>query len=161
MFTWPIYEIKSHKKLWEDNNVLYIITDSNIEYVIDNKNISADTLGKRRILMKDTKLYKLKKVCFTLFDVFHCKSKLFIDSKGKLVKLNKKVRRELVYKKVLNTKIVNTNKVLCTCQDIFKPIEIPFIPIKMPRYLGLLKVYGDYYLYELSDEHKKTTWRLW
>ncbi len=161
MFNWPIYGIGIHKKIWEDNNVLYIITDTNRECIIDNKNIQANTLGKRRIALKGQKLYNLKKVCYTLVDVFSCKSELFIDSEGKLLKLNKNKSRTLIYRKVMKTKIVNVNKLHCICEGIFKPIEISFIPKVMPKYLGLLIVNGDYYVYELSQEWKKDTWRLW
>jgi hypothetical protein len=71
LINWPLYEIRKYKNLWEDNNVLYITTDSNLEYIIDNKNIVGNTLGKRRLGLPSKGLYKLKKICYTLYDVFN------------------------------------------------------------------------------------------
>ena len=161
-FRWPLYEIRAYNKLWEDNGVLYIQTTSNIEYVIDNKNIHGKTLGIRRLRIKadpEVKLYNLKRICYTFYDVLTSKYKLFIDSDGQLVSIKKKHRRTLVYREVLQTEIIGT-KVLCICKGIFKPIEIPFIPNIMPRYLGLLIINKQHYLYELSQEQKADTWRL-
>jgi len=160
--TWPIYEIRKHRKIWEKNNVLYIETEFNIEYVLDNKNLKGNTLGMRRLRLKDIEgitIYNLKKVCFTMYDLLQCKNKYFIDSAGILLNFNKKTRRNLIYKKVIDTDIQD-NYVFAFCEDIFKPIKIPFIPYIMPRYLGLLKIDGDYLLYELSETRKKNTWRL-
>ena len=163
MIEWPIYEIRNHKKLWEDNKVLYIKTDFNIEYVIDNKNLKGDTLGKRRLRLTnidDVKIYKLKEICYTWYEVFNAKSKIFIDSSGILLTLEKKKTRQLIYRRVLNHKIIN-NKMYCKCDGIYRVIEIPFIPKVTPKYLGLLTMYGDHELYELSHQWKKDTWRKW
>lgn len=155
---WPIYAIGNYRSLKEIDNVLRIITDYGAEYVVDNKNLYGDTLGNRRLRVKDEKLYKLKGIYYTAFDVFNSKYKTFIDSNGILFTLNKKVKRDLIYAKVIATR-VHKNKVLCTCEGIGKLIEIPFIPKIMPKYLGLLKIPGDFLLYELSKVKKKDTWR--
>ena len=73
---------------------------------------------------------------------------------GKLFKYTPKNRVPLVYKKILNIQI-GTGILICDCIDIFKPIIIPYIPDIMPRYIGLIKLDGDYLLYELTQELKK------
>jgi hypothetical protein len=160
MIVWPIYEIRKHKKVWEDNKVLYITSEYNIEYILDNRNLSGNTLGIRRMRLVGEKLYPLKKVCFTFYDVLQCKSRLFIDSSGIFVKLEKRYRRDLTYHKVLDYKILPDNTTICKCKDIFTPIKIPFIVKGFPRFLGLLKMGGDFHLYEISNEYKRKTWRL-
>lgn len=155
---WPLYGIGNYKTLEEIDNVLRIVTDYGAEYVIDNKNLYGDTLGTRRLRVKDEKLYKLKGIYYTMFDVFNSKKKMFIDSNGILFKLEKKTKRDLIYVEVEDVRVYK-NKLLCKCKEISKIIEIPFIPKIMPRYLGLLRIPGDYLLYELSRTRKKNTWR--
>lgn len=162
--TWPLYHIRTYREVWREGGILYLLTDWN-RYIVDNTNLSGDTLGKRRIQLKttfleDDKIYPLKDIFYSLGDILKHKhqSKLYIDSKGKLINWKKKHRRDLLYRKVINIE-VHSNTLLCYCENIFKPIVVPYIPVIMPKYLGLVKIHGDYQLYELSCESKKDTWR--
>jgi len=157
---WPLYEIGVHRKIWEEDNIIYIETLFNKTYTIDNKNLYGDTLGKRRIRLNKEDRYKLKKICYTLYEVFNAKGKTFIDSNGIFYTFKKKKRASLVYRQVELITTRADGSLLCKCVGIFRPITVPFLPRHMPKYLGLLVVERDYYLYDLSDSKKKDTWRL-
>lgn len=158
-----MYSIGPYISLEERNKVLYLKNEYGTELIIDNKNLSGDTLGKRRVRLasiEDIKVYPLHHVHFSMYDVFNSKYKLFIDSNGILTSTIGKHRRELVYRKVLKSMIYE-NTMICKCAGIFKPIIIPFIPKITPKYLGLLVVNGDYHLYDLTQERKNDSWRKW
>jgi len=164
---WPLYHIRTYRSIEEKDGIIYL-EDNRGTYIIDNKNLSGDTLGKRRIRLKHSyldegiRIYKLTKIFYYWADVINNThlSKTYIDSKGTLFFYKKSNRRKLIYKKVKDIVITKDSKLLVYCEDIFKPILISFIPVVMPKYLGLLQIYDDYLLYELSSTDKKETWRL-
>lgn len=162
---WPLYHIRVHDKLEVKNNITTILAYGK-HFTVDNKNLKGNTLGKRRIILKDTflydtEIYPLKKVFYTLYDVLRHKhkSRVYIDSNGEIFRYKKNTRCGLLYRKIEKIE-VQGNHLFCYIENIFKPIVVPFIPKHMPKYLGLLVVYGDYILYELSDVKKKNSWRL-
>ena len=157
---WPIYGIGQHLSLKETNKVLYLEIHHDEFLIVDNKNLFGDTLGKRRLRIAPEDIYVLRKIHYSMFDVFNSKYNYFIDSNGIVVNFQKKHRRNLTYRKVNNISVFD-NVLLCKCDGIFKPIEVPFIPKIMPKYLGLLIIDGDYHLYELSQKEKKDSWRKW
>ena len=165
---WPLYKIRGHKELYEENNILYIVTDYN-KYIIDNKNISGKTLGVRRLKLKaflnsledkDTKLYRFTKIFYTFSELLADRKTpyQYIDSNGKLHHFRKKYVAKVIYTKVLENKVTK-NGLLCFCEDFSAPIEVPYIPRYMPVYIGLLKLGKSYHLYDLSLGYKKNTWR--
>ena len=161
----PLYHIRACEAIVTEDNITTIMTPYG-NYILDNKNIKGDTLGERRlrlgpVLQEDQKLYRLKKIFYTISDIILHKDKykVYIDSVGQLFTYTKKNRVNLVYKKIKQIEIQET-RLLCSFADIFKVVEIPFIPEIMPRYLGLLIFHGDYIFYDMSQEKKKDTWRL-
>lgn len=162
---YPLYHIRPYKKLWTEDGITYITTEYR-DYILDNKNIVGNTLGERRLrlgtaLIEDQKIYPLRNIFYTSSEILLHRNnhRLYIDSVGTLFTHTRKKRVNLIYKRVISIH-VEKNILLCECEDIFRPITIPYIPEIMPNYLGLLVVDGDYLLYELSNIEKKTTWRL-
>ena len=156
---WPLYLLGKHSKVWEEEGITYIDTDYG-QSILDNKNITGNSLGIRRLKLSEYKLYRLKVVVHTLSELVSIRSThpVFIDSNGMLFHYSKSVRRSLIYKKVEHI-TVQDSKLLCYCKDIFRPIEVSYIPRIMPRFLGLLVVQGDYLLYSLEATRLKDTWR--
>ena len=157
---WPIYGIGHHLSLKETNKVLYLEIHHDEFLIVDNKNLYGDTLGKRRLRLEPEDRYVLRKIHYSMYDVFNSKYDCFIDSNGIVVQFQKKHRRKLFYRKVVGTKFYDSG-LLCKCEGIFKPIDIPFIPKITPKYLGLLVIDGDYHLYDLSQDKNKDSWRKW
>ena len=162
---WPLYGLRVHSSIQERNNVLYITTEYG-EHILDNKNLSGSTLGMRRLQLKNVlkneyySLYRLTGIYYNITDVIQSKkSKVYIDTAGIIHNFTRKTRRELKYYKVKDIQ-VHDNTLLCYCRGLSAPLFISYIPTVMPLYLGLVKVEGALYVYELSSENKKNTWRL-
>ncbi len=165
MIVFPLFHIRDCLKIITEDKIITIRTLYG-DYILDNKNIRGNTLGIRRLnlsssLQEDQRLYPLRKIFYTFSDIIthKHKHKVYIDSIGTLFKYTKSKRCNLVYKKITNIEVQAT-RILCTCKGLFRPIEVPYIPRVMPRYLGLLCFQGDYILYELSQCAKAETWRL-
>tara|TARA_R110000851_G_scaffold203710_1_gene355574 strand:+ start:1334 stop:1849 length:516 start_codon:yes stop_codon:yes gene_type:complete len=163
--TWPLYLLPNHREVWEEDKVMYIDNEYQTK-IVDNKNYLGDSLATRRIKIINTKdrdypVCSMSTVIFDIPDIIVAKSKnrLFIDSKGFLFKHTRSNTRSLIYRKVDRKTVLPDGKVLCHCRDIFRPILIPYLPRIMPKYLGLLHIYGDYMLYSLEQESFKDTWR--
>lgn len=163
---WPVYQIRTHDKLWEDNGIMYIDTYS-YNYIIDNKNLKGDTLGQRRVrinkeVLLDRKLYPLNKAYYTLREIIvnRHQSKVYIDSLGNLLRYKKSRVAKLIYRKIEKIEVTRSG-MLVHCEGIYSPRYLDFIhPIYLnKKYIGLLHIDNDYIVYEFSDELKNTTWR--
>ena len=158
---WPIYHIRQHREIREDNKVLYIDTTFG-QYIIDNKNLQGRSLAIRRLMLKgieNNKVYTLKTVLFNLSDLIkhNHSSKWYIDSSGNIFRYNKtKKFHPLKYYKVTDVTVSGISTLL-TVEDIFKPIILPYIPKKVEQYAGLVVLMGDYIVYEFSETKKKDT----
>jgi hypothetical protein len=151
----PIYGItNTYKNIWTDLNVLYIETNTGT-YVLDNKNIVGDTLGERRLKIKNSKLYIPRKVYYNIAQLLKSKHTVFIDKYGILFKYKKTQYVPLKYYKIENIDKAEDG------QCILAIPKLPFYHKTTCRiaysinYLGLLDTPFGYILYELS-EYKKS-----
>ena len=131
----PIYSItKTYRRIWSEMNVLYIETEYGI-YVLDNKNIQGDTVGKRRLRIKNDiyALYKPRKVLYDITHLIKSKDYIFMDTNGLVFKYKTKIN--FSYK---------TN-----CRNAYAI-----------HYIGLLNSKYGYIPYELSEFYKEPTRRM-
>lgn len=154
----PIFAItKNYRNIWEEEKVTYIETDSGV-YVLDNKNIQGNTLGQRRLRIKNSKLYIPRIVVHSIPQLIKSEYKTFIDNNGILFKYFKSATAPLEYHKV--DRVARTDK---GCVLHFKSINNPIlIPCRYAfgiEYVGFLVTKMGYILYEYSETFKGNTWR--
>lgn len=157
--TFPIYTITdNHKKIWEDMNVLYIDTISGT-YMLDNRNVAGETLGKRRLKLKNTEnLYVPRKVCYNFEQVLHCKNKCFIDNTGTVFKYIKTTFVPLKYHKVDYIERLEEGCIV-HLKDVYYPQKFNCRKAHSIEYVGLLHTKMGLILYENTDIKKKDTRR--
>lgn len=154
----PVYTItKSYKRIWEDVNVLYIETPYG-EYVLDNKNVHGDTLGKRRLQIQNSELYRPRKVYYNIEQFIHSKNNIFIDSIGRCFKYKKTERVSLKYHKVKRVERLECGECM-PIVDIAFTIKMNCRAVQAAKWLGILHTKYGYILYETSEVEKKDTWR--
>jgi len=157
----PIYSItKIYKRVWIEMNVTYIETESGI-YVLDNKNVQGDTLGKRRLKIKNDvyTLYKPRKVFYNMSQLLNGKESIFIDTIGVVFKYKKTKMVPLKYHKVES---------ITEAEDGECILEIPKLNYSYKtacryaygiNFIGLLHTKYGYIPYEFCEHMKADTRR--
>lgn len=154
----PCYGITSnHKGIWTETNVTYIKTSSGV-YVLDNKNIEGNTLGQRRLRIKNSALYIPRTVIHTFVQTVKSKYKIFIDNTGDIFKYIKTIKVPLKYYKVQNLIELDIGCVV-TFKEIDNPILVPCRDSQGINYVGFLVTEFGYLTYDYSEEIKPNTWR--
>ena len=155
----PIFSLtKSHKRVWEDMNVLYIETPSGV-YIVDNKNIDGDTIGKRRAKMNADNKYIPRKVYYNISQLLHSKDKHFVDNFGTPFKYEKTEFVPLKFHKVIDTKRLEDGDCVVYLEDIYFPQKLNCRLAHSIQYVGVLHTKMGYILYKFSEEKEADTRR--
>lgn len=155
----PIYSIGGYAKIWSENNVLFLESDSGIIYKMDNKNLPFDTIGKRRLRIPKKERYKFTGAYFTIAQLIKSNKKLFIDNEGNIIKYKKNRRVPLIYRKIIKKKLVEGKGVLLYIKGISSHFLVSNFIYNGEAYIGLLNISDGYLIYELSKERKPDSWR--
>lgn len=154
-------------KLWQIKFPVYVLHSDEIEerdgllfcdtQIVDDKNMSGNTLGKRRLQSPHKNLYPLRYMIEDFSGLIRHRGKFFIDTKGKFFRYTKSTKADIKYKKIekVEKKEVIT---LIWVKDIPFPFEE-----KRPQtapYAGVAYLDGTpSFIYEYVSEKKKDTWR--
>ena len=156
--TYPVFRLKSEIKT--SQGITYAITQDKI---VDNKNLAGDTLAQRRLQYRSSELSHLGQTLTSLAEVnkFPKRTK-FIDSKGIIFSINKKVFYKLTYHKVENVKHTDSHYTnYIRCEGVRKWIRYDsFNSPKVEQYVGLLHFHSGYIVYEISDIIQRNTRRM-
>jgi hypothetical protein len=156
--SFPVYAItKTYRKIWEEMNVVYIETESGT-YVLDNKNIDGNTIGERRLKIKNSELYIPRKVYYNISQFLHSKYNKFIDSKGNIFSWKKSFNVPLKYHKVAGV-IQTEEDCIIHLKDIIFPQKVNCRIAYVINYVGVLHTEYGYVLYEYCENKKKDTYR--
>ena len=157
----PIYSItRSYKRIWEDMNVLYIETIYGT-YVLDNKNLPGDTVGKRRLQINNSDIYRPRKVYYNIEQLLHSKDNIFIDSIGRCFKYKKTETVALKYHKVADiTRMEDDGTCIVWLNNIYFPQKVNCRLAHSMEYVGVLHTKYGYILYSFEEEYKKDTRRM-
>ncbi|MCP3899132.1 MAG: hypothetical protein GY707_05295 [Desulfobacteraceae bacterium] len=161
---WPIYYIGQHDEIYTEYNVTYLSNKERV-FIIDNKNLSGDTIGKRRLKLRGEVLYKFKKTLFMfseLVDFTRPKkvaNRKFCDSRGNIFIYKKSKYVSLKCFPIHYVENFDTYK-LIRVKGTLQSFKVPNNYYN-PAYQYLSALYfGKYYaLYDLSIEAMKNTWR--
>lgn len=154
--SWPIFVIRDHEWISKGK-----IKDKYGVRVLDNINATGN-LGQRRLTIKPQDLYPLKKAIYNLKDMLKIsrRNKTFIDSEGKVFRLQKKKYYPLLYKKIIKQFLVENVGTVFYLAGINTPFEVKGILNSDIKYVGVLKIGKGYLLYEFSKERKKKSRKL-
>lgn len=155
----PIFAISNtHRDLWTEDNITNVRTDSGV-YVLDNKNIQGDTLGQRRLRIKNSPLYIPRMVVHNISQLIKSNYRTFIDTKGELFTYTKQTTVPLKYFEVV--KVVKQPNIGCILQfkNLDNPILVSCSIAYGIDYVGFLITNMGYIEYEYTEERKPNTWR--
>ena len=127
--------------------------------VLDDRNMSGDTLGKRRLQSPMKSIYPLKSMIRDIVGLLKHQGKHYIDSSGYFFTKEKTQTVELKYHKILRVEKKTIASVLWIKECPFPfTLERP-LPENM-SWAGILYRDGIPWLfYEASEQKKKDTWR--
>lgn len=155
----PIFGITDkYKRIWEEHNVTYIETDTGV-YVLDNKNMEGDTVGKRRLRIKTSQLYRPRKVFYNLSQMLRGKYTIFVDNFGTVFKYKKTKFVPLTYYKVTNTYRVEDGECVIEIPALNFSYKINCRKAYSITYVGLLDTQYGLIPYDFTDEYKPPTKR--
>jgi hypothetical protein len=159
--SWPIYHIGQHDKVYSEFNVDYV-ENRGKSFILDNKNLKGDTLGIRRLKIKDDK-YNFRATLFMISELIEfvrnktLHNRKFIDSRGCIFTYRKTKLYRLTCHKIKNVQKLKFYVYI-------KPYN-SFASYKVPKsywrdtyeYIYLIKDIN--LLYDLSNNPIKDTWR--
>jgi hypothetical protein len=157
----PIYSItKSYKRIWTEMNVTFIETYSGV-YVLDNKNIDGDTVGKRRLRIKNDiyKLYVPRKVLYSVPHLIRSNESIFMDTMGTVFKYKKTETAKLVYYKVDGVIEAEDGECILHVHKIDWSYKTNCRNAYSIIYIGLLHSKYGYIPYDFSETKGKDSWR--
>jgi hypothetical protein len=127
--------------------------------VVDDKNVKGSTIGERRLKTPMKNLYSLRHMLENFIDMSKHRGKFYVDSDGKFFVYEKSITAKLKYHKI--KKIVPKGVAsLLYLHGVDNPFEIKRLPSNFEQYAGVLYIRNiPSYLYELTTDKKKDTWR--
>lgn len=149
----PVYVVHSEEAIIRDG-LLWI--DGT---VVDDKNVEGETLGERRLRTPMKNLYDLKYQINDFSGLTKHRGRFYVDSNGKFFIYEKSKKADLKYEVIQKIERKNI-ATLVWVKGIPFPFEVPVPPLPHERYAGVLYINRKpSFLYELSQEKKKNTWR--
>jgi len=127
--------------------------------VIDDYNVKGHTIGIRRLQTPQKDLYDLKYKLDDFCSMVKHRGRFYVDSNGKFFIYEKSKSAKLKYHLIgkVDSKVLAT---LIWIKGIPFPFEVPRPPHALQRFAGVLYIDNKpSFLYELSEEKKKDTWR--
>jgi len=154
----PIFTITaSYKRIWDEFGVKYIETESGT-YILDNKHMEGDTLGERRLRIKNGLRYTPRKVYYNITQLIKSNNKTYIDNTGSVFTYRKTRNVPLKYYRVMDVVHMDAGCILLIKNINFK-LRVSCKDAYAIKYIGLLCTDTGYILYDTSDEKKKDTTR--
>jgi hypothetical protein len=152
-FEFPLYVVHTDEVM-EADGILWIE-----DQVLDDKNMSGETLGKRRLQTPMKSLYPLRYMINDEIELIKHQGKFFIDSKGEFIIYEKTEKVQLKYHKILKVERLRGRSII-KVKDIPFPFDILRPTSSEEKWAGLLYRKGiPWKLYETVKERKNNTWR--
>ena len=170
----PIFKIGTHKPIVENGLVFYYqeretlvgddLVKSNRYKLVDDRNLSGDTLARRRLQLAadNVPLAKLSNALYFLGDFIKLADpKLwFIDSKGKVFNYKRSTRAKLKFYKIAQLIPIKTGGVIVEAEGILQRFKALYAPSNNEAYVGILHFGMGTILYGFYSEKHDETWRL-
>ena len=129
------------------------------DQVLDDKNMSGETLGKRRIQSPMNSIYPLRYMIEDITGLMRHRGKHFVDNNGRVFTYEKTETVKLHYHKIRKKEKKTTATVIW-----LKDCPFPFAEKSPPReeltWAGVLYKDGvPIAIYDFTEEKQKSTWR--
>tara|TARA_X000001382_G_scaffold90135_1_gene64679 strand:- start:8990 stop:9460 length:471 start_codon:yes stop_codon:yes gene_type:complete len=152
-FEFPLYVVHTDEVM-EADGILWIE-----DQVLDDKNMSGETLGKRRLQTPMKSLYPLRYMINDEIELIKHQGKFFIDSKGEFIIYEKTEKVQLRYNKILKVERLRGRSII-KVKDIPFPFDVLRPTSSEEKWAGVLYRKGiPWKLYETVKERKNNTWR--
>ena len=152
-FEFPLYVVHTDEVM-EADGILWIE-----DQVLDDKNMSGETLGKRRLQTPMKSLYPLRYMINDEIELIKHQGKFFIDSKGEFIIYEKTEKVQLKYHKILKVERLRGRGII-KVKDIPFPFDVLRPTSSEEKWAGVLYRKGiPWKLYETVKERKNNTWR--
>ena len=152
-FEFPLYVVHTDEVI-EADGILWIE-----DQVLDDKNMSGETLGKRRLQTPMKSLYPLRYMINDEIGLIKHQGKFFIDSKGEFIIYEKTEKVQLKYHKILKVERLRGRSII-KVKDIPFPFDVLRPTSSEEKWAGVLYRKGiPWKLYETVKERKNNTWR--
>ena len=152
-FEFPLYVVHTDEVM-EADGILWIE-----DQVLDDKNMSGETLGKRRLQTPMKSLYPLRYMINDEIGLIKHQGKFFIDSKGEFIIYEKTEKVQLKYHKILKVERLRGRSII-KVKDIPFPFDVLRPTSSEEKWAGVLYRKGiPWKLYETVKERKNNTWR--
>tara|TARA_E500000318_G_scaffold30407_2_gene30188 strand:+ start:9506 stop:9976 length:471 start_codon:yes stop_codon:yes gene_type:complete len=152
-FEFPLYVVHTDEVM-EADGILWIE-----DQVLDDKNMSGETLGKRRLQTPMKSLYPLRYMINDEIELIKHQGKFFIDSKGEFIIYEKTEKVQLRYHKILKVERLRGRSII-KVKDIPFPFDVLRPTSSEEKWAGVLYRKGiPWKLYETVKERKNNTWR--
>jgi len=152
----PVFKMRQYNKLETIDNIVYVHTHWQ-SYVLDNRNLQGDTIGVRRLKMRDSNIYPFKTIVKNPRDlVVSAKTNdTFVDNSGAIFKYQKTKRCDILCFEIKSVIFANS-KAIVHFWEYPTPLVIPSnICDTSYKYACIVK-YGAYYmLYSLEENYIK------
>ena len=152
-FEFPLYVVHTDEVM-EADGILWIE-----DQVLDDKNMSGETLGKRRLQTPMKSLYPLRYMINDEIELIKHQGKFFIDSKGEFIIYEKTEKVQLKYHRILKVERLRGRSII-KVKDIPFPFDVLRPTSSEEKWAGVLYRKGiPWKLYETVKERKNNTWR--
>ena len=152
-FEFPLYVVHTDEVI-EADGILWIE-----DQVLDDKNMSGETLGKRRLQTPMKSLYPLRYMINDVVELMKHQGKFFIDSNGEFIAYEKTEKVELKYHRILKVERLRGRSII-KVKDIPFPFDVLRPTSSEEVWAGVLYKKGiPWKLYETVKERKNNTWR--
>lgn len=151
--TFPVFKITGSN--WTYSDGLLFLENQ----LLDDKNMSGETLGKRRLQTPMKSLYPLRYMINDEIELIKHQGKFFIDSKGEFIIYEKTEKVQLKYHKILKVERLRGRSII-KVKDIPFPFDVLRPTSSEEKWAGVLYRKGiPWKLYETVKERKNNTWR--
>lgn len=169
---WPVFKLGEKQPILKDGLLFYFteyIDESNISSgnlrIVDDRNLSQQTLGLRRLVLKtsqDTKLFPIRTAIYALADLIKLAKSTtwFIDSSGRIFQYEKNTRAKLTTKKIKNVLPASGLGCVIELEGVSHRFKAMIRPRDEQSYARVLQLGMAYILYGFCDEHKADSWRM-
>ncbi|AFQ22276.1 hypothetical protein My1_117 [Pectobacterium phage My1] len=153
----PIYALRQYEEMVKEGDYLVVVSRFD-KYILDNPSLEGN-FRQRRLKLAITpkgelpyKLYKLKKEFSTLSQIVLSKSKVFIDSSGKVFNRLKAKYYQIEVKRVLSGSRLFNGKYQC----FVRGINTPFILHHIPKWVSVIKYKNSFVLFDVHEERPES-----
>lgn len=167
---WPVFPLRKDDPIILDNISMYgkLVFDTELDtfihkyYIIDDKDIPGDTLGSRRLLLKQLKipLYKLTTAIYSIGDMLRTmiNNPWFIDHRGYIFKYKKQASAPLTCHKIIKILRGTTGVCIIELEGINERFKL-LNDTKDCGYAGVITINKKHILYGLYDKPFKKSYR--